>query len=225
MVEITRQSDGEDYTQALARALASLLVPGDVILLEGDLGAGKTTFVRGLAHGLGIQPSLVSSPTFVMINQYQSSKPGAPELVHADAYRLQSADDLDSVGWERFIEPGASRARPSCILAIEWPERIAAALPPHDQCATVSLTAVDPATRRITLSLPDDWRTRANAEFLIAREPTRCKITGDWVEPTSRSYPFATEKARLADLNRWFRGDYSISRPVKESDLEEGPAP
>lgn len=222
MVEITRQSGGENYTQALARGLASLLIPGDVIRLEGELGAGKTTFVRGLARGLGLDTRAVSSPTFVVINQYPAAKPGAPELVHADAYRLHSAEDLDSVGWERFIEPGATRARPSCILAIEWPERIAGALPPPDQCATVRFTPVDPTTRRITLTLPDDWRSRPHAEFLLTREPTRCKTTGDWVEPTSPSYPFATEKARLAELNRWFRGDYSISRPAKESDLEEG---
>src|SRR5690349_20654727 len=104
MLEATRRSTSPEYTQALGRSLARVLAPGDVILLEGDLGAGKTTFVRALASGLGIDPGTVSSPTFVMVNQYRPAAPGSPELVHVDAYRLRSPDDLDSLGWDQFFD-------------------------------------------------------------------------------------------------------------------------
>ncbi|VAX42296.1 tRNA threonylcarbamoyladenosine biosynthesis protein TsaE, partial [hydrothermal vent metagenome] len=82
-------------TDALGCALAGILQPGDTLALLGDLGTGKTTLVRAIATARGIDPALVSSPTFVIVNEYPSPRQTDPPLVHVDAYRLTSADDLD----------------------------------------------------------------------------------------------------------------------------------
>lgn len=102
----------EDETVAFARALAPRLSPRSVILLHGELGAGKTTFVRGLALGLGLDPDAVSSPTFTLIQEYR----GHPSLYHVDLYRLQSAE-ADDLGLEELSAGDA-------IVAIEWPEKL-----------------------------------------------------------------------------------------------------
>jgi tRNA threonylcarbamoyladenosine biosynthesis protein TsaE len=128
----------EDETQRVARELAGQLKPGDVLLLSGDLGAGKTTFVRGLAEGLGIDPAEVSSPTFTLVHEYRG---GRLPLFHADLYRLTGAATED-IGLE---EIGATEG----VLAIEWPERLAHALP---GARTIHLETVDENTRRITVN-------------------------------------------------------------------------
>lgn len=111
-------------TGAFADRLARAVLPGDVLALSGELGAGKTTLVRALARAMGIDPALVSSPTFVLVNEYEH--PAGPDLIHIDAYRLHSPEELDTLGWDRIAEAlGAGRA----IAAVEWPERIAASLP------------------------------------------------------------------------------------------------
>jgi len=104
-------------TQALARMLAEHLPLDVVIALHGDLGAGKTTFIQGLARGWDIAEP-VTSPTFNLFTLYQGSR----QLIHLDAYRLSSGADLDSLMIEDFM------ISPWC-LAVEWPERIANALP------------------------------------------------------------------------------------------------
>jgi len=105
-------------TEALAARLGAALPPDSVLALHGDLGAGKTTFVRGLARAWGIEEA-VTSPTF---NLYTIHK-GERQLVHFDAYRLESGADLDALMIEDFLRS------PWC-LAVEWPERIPDALPP-----------------------------------------------------------------------------------------------
>ncbi len=104
-------------TEALAGRLAGQLPIDCVLALHGDLGAGKTTFVRGLARGWEVQES-VTSPTFNLYTIYQGSR----QLIHFDAYRLGSEADLDALMIEDFMQT------PWCF-AIEWPERIEAALP------------------------------------------------------------------------------------------------
>ncbi len=111
-VGVTFLTQSEDETVEVARALASRLAPGSVVLLQGDLGAGKTTFVRGLAIGLGLDPDDVSSPTFTLIQEYR----GRPSLYHVDLYRLQSAE-ADDLGLEELPVGGA-------IVAIEWAEKL-----------------------------------------------------------------------------------------------------
>jgi tRNA threonylcarbamoyladenosine biosynthesis protein TsaE len=104
-------------TEALAARLGAVLPPDSVLALHGDLGAGKTTFVRGLARAWGITEA-VTSPTFSLYTIYQ----GTRQLIHLDAYRLESGADLDALMIEDFLQS------PWC-LAVEWPERIPDALP------------------------------------------------------------------------------------------------
>jgi len=104
-------------TEALAAALAELLPHDAVLALHGDLGAGKTTFVRGLARAWSIQEA-VTSPTYNIYTIYR----GTRQLIHLDAYRLESGADLDALMIEDFLQS------PWCF-AVEWPERIPDALP------------------------------------------------------------------------------------------------
>jgi tRNA threonylcarbamoyladenosine biosynthesis protein TsaE len=105
----------EDETAAAGRGLASRLAPGSVVLLFGDLGAGKTAFVRGLAEGLGLDPDAVSSPTFTLIQEYR----GSPSLYHVDLYRLQGGAEIDDLGLDDLASGDA-------IVAIEWAEKMRA---------------------------------------------------------------------------------------------------
>jgi len=127
----------EAETQAVARELAATLKPGDVLLLSGDLGAGKTTFVKGLAAGLGIDPDEVSSPTFTLLHEYRG---GRLTLYHADLYRLDKTA-TDDLGLE---ETGVRDG----VLAIEWPDRLS-----HDisDAKLIRLEIVNDASRRITI--------------------------------------------------------------------------
>lgn len=106
------QTHNESETEAFGRELASRLPVPSVLCLYGELGAGKTAFVRGLAEGLGIEAT-VSSPTFTIVNEY----PGSPELIHFDMYRLHCADELFDIGWEDYLARDA-------ILAVEWSENV-----------------------------------------------------------------------------------------------------
>ena len=107
------ETTGEEQTSAVGEALAPQLSAGDVLLLDGELGAGKTAFVRGLARGLGLHAEDVTSPTFTLIQEYRAS--ASPlVLYHADLYRL-SPREVDDLGLAELSEEG--------ILAVEWPER------------------------------------------------------------------------------------------------------
>jgi len=104
---------GEGETAAIGARLAAGFRGGEVVLLFGELGAGKTAFVRGLARGLGADPDEVSSPTFVLLTSY----PGRLTLHHADLYRLRGDGDERELGLEEL--PG-----PQGVLAVEWAERL-----------------------------------------------------------------------------------------------------
>lgn len=106
----------EAATRAFAAALAPRLRAGDVLCLDGPLGAGKTTLVRALVEALGGDPSQVASPTFTLLHQYHCH----PPMIHIDAYRLSGPGDLDGLGFEELAE--------GAIAAIEWSQRVAAAL-------------------------------------------------------------------------------------------------
>jgi tRNA threonylcarbamoyladenosine biosynthesis protein TsaE len=108
----------EEETQAVARALAATLSPGDVVLLSGNLGAGKTAFVRGLLEGLGGDADDVSSPTFTLVHEYRG---GRLTLYHADLYRLERAAAEDLGLEEMGLADG--------VLAIEWPDRLSHGIP------------------------------------------------------------------------------------------------
>lgn len=110
-------SSSEKQTLQLGRSLAAQLRPGDVLLLSGELGAGKTVFARGVAEGLGVTEPVVS-PTFTLLNCYQGRIP----LHHFDLYRLRDADDFLGAGLDEYVGGDA-------VALIEWPERCCEALP------------------------------------------------------------------------------------------------
>ena len=132
----SRVTHSEDETATVARELAALVQAGDVILLSGNLGAGKTAFVRGLAAGLGIDPEEVSSPTFTLVHEYRG---GRLTLYHADLYRLDRVATEDLGLEEMGVADG--------VLAIEWPDRLSHALP---GAYRVEIQIVDEGTRRIS---------------------------------------------------------------------------
>ena len=127
----------EEETAALAAALSHRVKPGDVLLLSGTLGAGKTAFVRGLAEGLGIDAREVSSPTFTLVHEYRG---GRLTLYHADLYRLDRTATADLGLEELGVADG--------VLAIEWPDRLTHAL---EGARHVNIEIVDDTTRRISI--------------------------------------------------------------------------
>jgi tRNA threonylcarbamoyladenosine biosynthesis protein TsaE len=111
-------SNSEQETRSIASALAQDLAMGTVLLLSGDLGAGKTAFVRGLAEGLGIDAGEVTSPTFTLVHEYRG---GRLPLIHVDLYRLDRAD-LDEIGLDQDLAAVG-------IVAVEWAERMVRDIP------------------------------------------------------------------------------------------------
>ena len=111
-------SRSADQTRHIGERLGEMLQVGDVICLQGDLGAGKTTFVQGVARGWGSQDS-VSSPTFIIVNEYGRDDSG--KLFHMDAYRLDSALEAEQLDLDTMLADGA--------LLVEWPERIDGLVP------------------------------------------------------------------------------------------------
>jgi len=111
-------SRSPEQTRRIGMRLGGLLQPGDLICLQGNLGAGKTTFVQGVAHGWGSLDA-VSSPTFILVNEYR--RPDGGQLFHMDAYRLESGAEAAELDIDSMLAEGA--------LIVEWPERITPVLP------------------------------------------------------------------------------------------------
>lgn len=105
-------SNSEEETEQAGESFSRTLEPGAVVALFGDLGAGKTSFVRGMARGMGIR-ARVSSPTFTIVNEYL----GERELYHFDMYRLSSSEELYDIGWEDYLNRGG-------VCAVEWSENV-----------------------------------------------------------------------------------------------------
>ncbi len=119
MKSLRFKSPGEDCTLLIGRRIGELLEPGDILSLRGELGAGKTLLVRGIARGLGVPESVrVTSPTFTIINEYA----GRLLLFHLDLYRISGPDELETLPWEETLFGRG-------IAAIEWPERLGRLLP------------------------------------------------------------------------------------------------
>ena len=125
-----------EQTEEVGRALGEKLTPGTVIAYEGDLGAGKTAFTRGLARGLGATEQ-VTSPTYTIVNEYLS---GRLPLFHFDMYRLESSDDLWDIGWEDYLERRG-------VCAVEWSENVADAM---EGAIRVRMEKLGEDSRRIT---------------------------------------------------------------------------
>ena len=132
----TVATHSELETFALGERIAATLEPGTFVLLHGDLGAGKTAFVRGMASGLGANPGDVSSPTFVLIQHYKGRIP----LVHVDLYRLDSGAAVDDLGLEE-LAGGA-------VVAVEWAGRLPR---PIDGSVSVRIDDLGENARRITI--------------------------------------------------------------------------
>jgi tRNA threonylcarbamoyladenosine biosynthesis protein TsaE len=107
----------DEETRILGASLAPTLLPGDVLSLAGDLGAGKTTFAQGLAGGLGVMQR-ITSPTFTLVNEYDGRYP----VIHVDVYRLDSIQEVLDLGFEELLDPGA-------VLLVEWGEAVLPLLP------------------------------------------------------------------------------------------------
>lgn len=136
---ITLRTSSADETQTVAALLAALLQSGDVLTLSGDLGAGKTTWTRGLVAALGLPVQTVTSPTFTLLHEYRG---GRLPVYHADAYRLTQAADADEIGLMDVIVAGEG------VTVVEWAERIIGALP--DERLEITLEDVGDDRRAIT---------------------------------------------------------------------------
>ena len=130
-------TNSPEETERVGAALGAALQPGSILAYEGDLGAGKTAFTRGLARGLGATEQ-VSSPTYTIVNEYLS---GRVPWFHFDMYRLHSADDLWDIGWEDYLERGG-------ICAVEWSENVREAL---ENPVIVRIEKLGEDARRITI--------------------------------------------------------------------------
>ena len=147
------QSYSAAHTAHVGAVVARHAVGGDLIALEGDLGSGKTQFVRGMAEGLGIDPANVSSPTFVLVHEYEN--PASQEiLVHVDAYRLHGAADLESIGWEA----ADNEHRRGAIVVVEWADRLESHTGPD--VLEVRFTHVAQDMRHLQLVGAGSWRRR-----------------------------------------------------------------
>ena len=124
-------------TEAVGQALGKVLAPGTVLAYEGDLGAGKTAFTRGIARGLGAC-DMVTSPTYTIVNEYLS---GRLPLFHFDMYRLRSADDLWDIGWDDYLDRGG-------VCAVEWSENVREAM---EGAISVRIEKLGEDSRRICI--------------------------------------------------------------------------
>ena len=149
MIETTK-SDSAEATEYCGEDIAVRLEPGDVILLEGDLAAGKTTLVRGLVRALGGDDTDVSSPTFVLLQSYGCEGREITTVHHVDLYRLgEKISDLREIGIEDVLsDPGA-------VIAVEWPKDALATWIPHDaRVWRVVITTDDDDARQIEIAAP-----------------------------------------------------------------------
>jgi len=143
-------SDGESQTLELGWKLGRLLQQSTLVLLQGDLGAGKTVFARGIARGLGVDPQIpITSPTFTLMNHYH----GRLDLYHFDLYRLSDPDELIELGFDDY-------AYGSGVALIEWPEKLDN---PETPGLWVDLKRIDDERREIDFSLKGD----GNRELII----------------------------------------------------------
>ena len=140
---MTFDSTSVSATETFASEFARTLRGGEIVALHGEMGAGKTHFVRGLVRGLGADPRIVSSPTFVLLNVYDSTR---LKVFHLDAYRVAGAEDFESIGFAELLE------EPGAITVVEWPDRVAPLLPPAT--VHIRIEPTGPNRRRIQIDRP-----------------------------------------------------------------------
>lgn len=150
-MEWSVDSASENETRKLGAALGGVLGAGDVLLLDGDLGAGKTQFVQGVALGLGVPPERrVNSPTFAIVNEH----PGRVPLIHMDLYRIEDSGELDHIGVREYLEGGG-------VVAVEWGARLG----PHIPASRLEIRfeVMGPEQRRIQVRAYGDAAARLTA--------------------------------------------------------------
>lgn len=145
-------SRSPEQTRRVGMKLGALLQKGDLLCLSGDLGAGKTTFIQGIARGWGSLDN-VTSPTFVLVNVYRRSD--GQNLYHMDAYRIQDALEAEDLDMENMLENGA--------LIIEWAERIQGALPP--ECMWIKMRYVADEQRGLVVNAKGERSDQLLAQF------------------------------------------------------------
>jgi len=155
VADVVCVSSSSEQTRAIAGALGAALRGGDVVVLSGDLGAGKTTFVQGAADALGVRAN-VTSPSFVLVREYA----GRARIVHVDVYRLSSLQELIDLGYEELFAPDA-------ITFIEWGDAVDELLP--DARFEVDLRTESEAERRITVRARDEALRARLAGMLFER--------------------------------------------------------
>lgn len=143
MDEFFVETQSVDETRRFGAKLAELLALGDVVALIGDLGAGKTTLTQAIAGGLGVDPEVVTSPTFVLIQEYTGIVP----VCHIDAYRLRDTDEFLELGADELL--GADN-----ICLIEWADRVADVLPQRQ--IRIEIETIGSAARRIRVHCPEN---------------------------------------------------------------------
>lgn len=230
-IEITshHESDTRRLAECVAAGLDVAHAPTAIVLgLHGDLGAGKTRFVRGLAGALGVDMGAVTSPTFVLSVEHRGAD--GVRLVHIDAWRIRSEEDLESIGWQEML------AQPRTLVAVEWAERIERSLPESRVDVFIEHAASDERTitivdRRslggardklldgIRLFEPFFAVGAAQAAPAAPAATSACPTCKSPVANGVATFPFCSSRCRMADLHRWFAGGYTISRPT-ESDEE-----
>ncbi len=131
------ESNSVEQTEQIAADLAGALRGGECIALEGQLGAGKTQFVRGLVRGLGGSTRTVASPTYVLLHVYDTPR---LKVYHLDAYRVGGPEDFEAIGFEELLDQGG-------VVVVEWASRVAELLPPT--CMQVRIEAVSKTRRKI----------------------------------------------------------------------------
>lgn len=151
-LSMTAISSSVRKTESVAAEFATMLRPGDCVALQGDLGAGKTQFVRGLVHGLGGDTHAVASPTFVLLNIYDTPK---MRVFHLDAYRTQGSDDFDAIGFPELLEQGG-------VVVVEWPERVESLLP--SRYFRVRITTLSQTRRQIEISATETGQISLSAD-------------------------------------------------------------
>jgi tRNA threonylcarbamoyladenosine biosynthesis protein TsaE len=136
---LTVETKRYDETRALAKSIAQILPRPCALALIGQLGAGKTQFIKGLGEGLGLDPSKICSATFVLIAEYGEEE----KLVHIDAYRLNDPRELSAVGFEELLD------QQNTIVAVEWADKISTLLP--EEHIEIKISILDDQRRRISI--------------------------------------------------------------------------
>ena len=203
-------SRSPEQTVRLGRALAALLKNGDVVAMVGQLGAGKTQLAHGLAGGLGVDPRMVASPTFVLMSEY----PGRLPVVHIDAYRMTGLADLESIGWSDELFAGS-------VTLVEWADRIADDLPADR--LDISLEHTGETQRTIRLTPRGEFTARRDQLDIAVTSLDvvySCPTCKTLVSADTPHFPFCSQRCKMAELNKWFNGDYRIASKTTEEDSD-----